>query len=196
MAWRPNRSTTTVLSDFETGDLSNYNQGNAWTVTNATTLEGDNHGESTSSSGGLNFDGTPCSRGNDYRCQYIDASAGGDVWWCVGVQDQSSILSDCYAALLDVANGDIDLQKRSSTNGNSELAKTSVTLSTGTEYRISIEYGPTGTTDNLAAVVYDSNDSELARAEGTDDEHTGGGFGWYSGSNASDKVDYATERSL
>lgn len=183
--------TTTTIEDHEGGfTAANLYDGDEaeFSVVSTTALEGTNALENTGgddSAVGYANDPAATARGNTYT---IDVVNEGQLWFLVGVQDPATPLADCYGVRIASTN-DLELIKRSSTNGNSVLTNSYASIQIGFEYALSLNWLGTGQTDNLIATVYDENGDQIQRVTATDDEHTGGTYGVYAEMNAGSLYD-------
>lgn len=189
----------TILEDFEgvTIDGSRYSGSTgSFSVSSTGTLEGNDHLESDGAWGSIRRDGTTTTRGNKYSQRFYSTQGGGNKWFLIGSQAANNAFDDCYYVAIDVADDMFRCQERdgnSVTGGSGE----SVTLSASTEYRATLEYGPTGETNNITGTLYDANDNVLAGPISfTSDKWTGGSYGWYAGNTGGDYMDYITETPL
>lgn len=189
----------TVLEDFESGDWSGFDTGaGAWDVVQGTAYEGSYY--VTNTGGGTAYPSNGSStRGNDYRFRYSPTDAGDDFRLNVGDQYPSTgnANTDFYEARADLSNDRLLVGKVTGGGGYDTWTSNSLTFSTGTEYRIGIRWGATGTTDNIDAYVLDASGSELVSAALSDDGLTGGTWALRSQtSSGTCEGDYVTERPL
>lgn len=188
------RAASTVLDDFEDGDMGEYSGSTAaYTVQSSTVLEGSYSLECNTAYERVAHSTAETTRGNEYKCRVMAASGSPtQLGLLVGVQDADYPFSNCYCTFVNVPNDRLHILKRE--NGdNTWLDGVDVSLSDGTEYIAGLRYK----SDSVQAVVYDSSGTELASTSSVSDgTFSGGTFGFYCGSDVPGYFDYAVESSL
>lgn len=189
----------TVLEDHEGGTLPYTGDTGDFSNVADSTLEGSRLVQAQgTTAAAIAHDTETTTRGNRYRCRLYLPSTGVEAFFMVGCQSATTPETDCYRVQLDELDGHAFLQRRSTgAEGNATLASdTSVTLSAPAEYRIEIDYAPTG--QQIVARILDSTDTVLTTLSQTDDNHSGGTFGFISTNDApADQMfDHVTEEPL
>lgn len=191
----------TVLEDHESGDsVSNlYNGVTAdYTNTNDTALEGNWRLEIDDTFSDIGHASTTCSRGNKYKCRMInDGGSTSELRFAAFQQDATDIFANSYVMKIDWDSDQIKItywaSGSSSTNANTTLSES---ITNGTEYRPVIEVDSTGVTDNVTARMLKSDGTDIGSVSISDDNLTGGTFGFSSADSGDGKLDYVTEESL
>ncbi|MFC4552409.1 hypothetical protein [Halorussus sp. GCM10023401] len=165
---------SSVLDDFEDGDLSEYSgDTGSFTVQNSTVLEGNQTLKGTSAGSAIARADTKTPRGNRYEVSVmVGSGSGAKPALLTCVQDVSSPLADCYYLVADSVNEKLALYRR---EGGSDvlLDRESVTINAGTEYRLGIELEE----DLILGSITDSSGTELAGVADIDTTYSNGRLG-------------------
>jgi hypothetical protein len=187
-------SSTTVLDDFEDGDIAEYSgETSGFQVQGSTVLEGLYTLEGTGTYYDIAHADTTTPRGYEYRCQIEAASgSGAEPSLLASVQDPSSPLQNCYWAFPDASAGAFKLVRRDS-GSSTLLDSVSYTLQEAATYEVALELG----SSTVKAVLYDSTGSVVAETTAVSDStHSGGTFGFYTGGGTPGYYDYVTKTPL
>ncbi|PSP76507.1 hypothetical protein BRC81_12905 [Halobacteriales archaeon QS_1_68_20] len=185
---------TTVLDDFEDGDISEYVGGTSgYQVQGSTVLEGSYSLEATNTYYKIAHADESTPRGYEYRFRTRAAGgSGAEPSPLVCVQDPYNPLDDCYWVHPDASAGDFNLYRR---DGGSSVLLDSVafTPQEDTTYEVTVELGA----DTVKAVLYDDAGSVVAETAAVSDAtYDGGTFGFYTGGGSPGYYDYVTRESL
>lgn len=190
----PVRAASTVLDDFEDGDMNEYSGSTAgYTVQSSTVLEGSYSLECNDAYERLGYTTDSTTRGNEYKCRVMAPSGGPTpLGLLVGVQNPDFPFNDCYCTFVNVPNDRLSLLKKEGGNNN-WLDGVDISLSDGTEYIAGLRYD----SSTVQAVVYDSSGTELASTNSVSDgTYSGGTFGFYCGSDVPGYFDYVREEPM
>lgn len=165
---------SSVLDDFEDGDLSEYNgDTGSFTIQNSTVLEGNQTLKGTSSTGAIAHTSTETPRGHEYEASVMAASgSGAELAFLTSVQTPSAPLQNCYYLSADTATDTLSLYRRD--DGKSVLLnQTDVTLEEGTEYRLVVQHRK----ETVFGEIQDASGNSLAAAGAADRTYTDGCLG-------------------
>lgn len=184
---------SSVLDDFEDGDLSEYSGDiGSFTVQNTTVLEGSQTLKGTSAPSSITNTGVKTPRGYEYRTTVMAASGSGAKPALVTcIQDLSAPLDDCYYLAVDPVNDTLSLHRRENGN-NILLQQTDVALDEGKKYQLLLEMQH----DSISGAVLDADGNDLGEAGEHDVTYSGGYLGVHLRSGSPSYFDYLTKTPL
>jgi len=167
---------SSVLDDFEDGDLSEYSADTgSFTVQNSTVLEGNQTLKGTNAGSEISHTNVKTPRGYQYRISVIAASGSGAKPALVtSIQDPANPLDDCYYILADVPHNTL-LLYRCEGGSSVQLATENVKLEEGKEYELRLSLGR-GT---IIGEIRDASGSALKAMGAWDDTFSDGYLGVY-----------------
>ena len=181
---------SSVLDDFEDGDLSEYSgDTGSFTVQNSTVLEGNQTLEGMSGGSAIAHTNVETPRRYQYRVT-VRAASGSNAKpaFVTSIQDPSNPLYDCYYLVADIQNDKLSLYRREG-GSTTTLAEDSVTLAEGTEYelRMSVQR------ETVVGEIRDSSGNALKAAGAHDNTFSGGHVGVYLASGSPAYFDQITK---
>lgn len=182
---------SSVLDDFEDGDITEYNgDTGSFTVQNSTVLEGNQTLKGSSAGTAIAHTDVETPRGYEYTASVkAPSGSGAKPALMACIQDPLNPLSDCYYVQADTANDKIAVYKNKS--GNSELlGQSNVTLDEDKEYRLRIELKA----NSVIGAVLDANGTSLKATGGHDKTLPTGRLGLYLDGGSPGYFDYLTKR--
>lgn len=186
--------TETVLEDFESFNSADYDVESGYSTTTTDPIEGTTSMTCTETFNEVYYTGSDdvTTRGNEYRCKI--RPVGQTAFFVSAANTSPSVAQRSYMAIADEDGNALYVRKWDSASNTDDV--TSVTLNQDVEYQLGIRFGETGVTDNIEAFVMDANGTELASVAMTDDDFTGGVWGFRSNDGTGDYWDYVTEHPL
>ena len=132
---------SSVLDDFEDGDLSEYSgDTGSFTVQDFTALEGNQTLKAKASTSAIAHTGTETTRGNTYTATVMaESGSNGTPALLVAVQDSSSPMQDCYRLEADSVNDQLKLYRQDSGTATL-LSEHSVSIKEETDYTLVINF--------------------------------------------------------
>lgn len=181
---------SSVLDDFEDGDLSEYSgDTGSFTVQNSVVLEGNQTLKGTSAGSAIAHNDIETPRGYAYSCSIkIGSGSGAKPALVVGAQDPAAPLDNCYYLSADADNNNLSLNRRD--NGSTVLLEqTDAPIEKGTEYRLVIELAA-GT---VFGEIQDSSGNPMKAAAEYDSTYSTGYLGLYLSGDSQGYFDYLTK---
>ncbi|PSQ46002.1 hypothetical protein BRD15_10370 [Halobacteriales archaeon SW_6_65_15] len=182
---------SSVLDDFEDGDLSEYSgDTGSFTVQNSTVLEGNQTLKGTSAGSAIALNNVETPRGYVYSCSIkIESGSGAKPALVVGAQDPATPLESCYYLSADADNNNLSLYRRD--NGSSVLLEQSdATIEKGVEYQLSIEL----VAGAVFGEIQDSSGNPIKAVGEYDSTYSTGHLGLYLGGGSAGYFDSLTKK--
>lgn len=181
---------STVLDDFEDGDLSEYSgDTGSFTIQGSTVLERNRTLKGTSAPSAIAHTGVETPRGYAYETSVMAGSGSGAkpaLMTCI--QDSSSPLANCYYLIADPVNNTLSLIRQD--NGSSvTLDEEGATINDGEEYKLKIELRD----ELVLGSIRDSSGNELAGVAEVDKTYSDGQIGLYLNGGSPAYFDHLTK---
>jgi hypothetical protein len=184
---------SSVLDDFEDGDLSEYSgDTGSFTIQNSTVLEGDQTLKGMSVGSAVSHTEVKTTRGQEYRTSVMAGSdTGGRPAIMVSVQNPSQPLENCYYLEADTANDKLSLYRRDDAS-SVRLATEGVALDEGVTYELRLELGR----NTVLGEIRDGSGTALKAVGAFDNKLSGGHLGFYLAGGAPGYFDNPTEHPM